>query len=170
MCVSLKVWTVYRKTCCCPPDMISRTTHICFRKIEGTLYVTPYQGQWKGKHVAVPSRCYMHETYKHPFERLFPLENRRNAFRTPGNYKRLNSFHNYTISMYHAYAFFTAIFYFSFLFFLFCYSAHIYHDRSFGITDFWTEFRLLSLQRSSQKSHRKSGLLVLFRTPLRCSW
>ena len=116
MCVSLKVWTVYRKTCCCPPDMISRTTHICFRKIEGTLYVTPYQGQWKGKHVAVPSRCYMHETYKHPFERLSPLENRRNAFRTPGNYKRLNPFHNYTISMYHAYAFFTAIFYFSFSF------------------------------------------------------
>ena len=73
-----------------------------------------------------PSRCHMHETYSHPFERLFPLENRRNAFRTPGNYKRLNSFHNYTISMYHASAFFTAIFYFPFLFFLLsCYSIHM---------------------------------------------
>ena len=65
-----------------------------------------------------PSRCYMHETYRHPFERLFLLENRRNAFRTPGNYKRLNSFHNYAISMYHACAFCAAVFYFSFLFFV----------------------------------------------------
>lgn len=65
-----------------------------------------------------PSRCYMHETYRHPFEQLFPLENRRNAFRTPGNHESLNSFHNYAISMYHAYAFCAAVFYFSFLFFV----------------------------------------------------
>lgn len=43
--------------------------------------------------------------------------------------------------MYYAYAFFTAIFYFSFFFFLLsCHSVHMYHERSFGLRIFRRNF------------------------------